>query len=308
MPPLVDVAVVTWNTRELTTRLLRRLVNSDQGVPFRVVVHDNASTDGTVAALRQALPEVEVSAGATNLGFAGGVNTVLARCRAPFLFPLNSDACPRPGTLGRLVAAAAAHERVAAVAPRLVRPDGGLEHSTYPFPSLAIAGLYASGLRERLPQRWADRLCLEGSWHHDRPRTVDWAFGAALLIPRSTLDAVGGFDDSLFMYAEDVDWCWRARRHGYRVWFEPGAVVEHVGNASGAQAYGTSRRRHVMVNTQRVYRRYRGAVSAEMFRRLNVRIARRVADQARNRGDLQLADEWWAIASEYRALGRTIPT
>lgn len=273
----VDVLVVTWNTCELTVSALRRLVDSDQGLRFRVLVHDNASCDGTAEAVRRAVPEAEVFAGSTNLGFAGAVNQLARRSRSPYLLILNGDACPAPGCLERLVRVAGSRRSVAAVAPRLVRPDGTLEHSTYPLPSVPLEMVFATGLRSRLPHRIADRLCLDGDWAHDRPRRVPWAFGAALLVPRDAWRVVGELDERFFMYSEDVEWCWRARRRGLDIWFEPTAQVEHVGNASGARAYGNARSALVERNRLQLYRLYRGRLAAAAYRRLRAANVARLA-------------------------------
>jgi N-acetylglucosaminyl-diphospho-decaprenol L-rhamnosyltransferase len=267
--PRVDVVVVTWNTRGVTPDALRRLLDADQGTDLRVLVRDNASSDGTAEAVRAAVPEAEVEAGSENLGFAAGVNRLLARTTAPWILLLNPDAWPEPGAVGRLVAAARARPRAAAVAPRILRPDGTLEHSTHPFPSLRVAAITALW-RGRVSRETAWRLMLEGAWMHDRARPVDWAVGAALLLRREALEDVGPLDERFFVYAEDLEWCWRARRRGWEIWFEPAAVVRHIGNVSGALAYADRRAAASMVNTYRFYRRVHGPAAAAAYRALNL--------------------------------------
>jgi N-acetylglucosaminyl-diphospho-decaprenol L-rhamnosyltransferase len=267
--PVVDVGVVTWNTADLTATSLRKMLDSDQGVDIRLLVRDNASSDGTVDRLTRDVPEAEVDAGAENLGFAGGVNTLIRRSTAPWFFVLNSDAWPLEGTIGRLVRGAELHPRAAAIVPRIEYPDGQLQHSTHPFPSLRVAANVAFR-RDRLTPERADELFLEGAWQHDRPRQVDWAYGAAMLIPRAALDAVGGFDERFFFYAEDLEWCWRAHTLGLDIWFEPSAVVHHMENASGEQLYASVRTRAHMRNSLRFYRRAHGTPSAAAWWSLNV--------------------------------------
>ena len=291
--PRVDVGVVTWNTRDLTVSCLRRLVDSDQGCDVRVLVHDNGSSDGTAAAVRSDVPEADVEAGTENLGFAAAVNRLLARSDAPWFVTLNSDAWPEPGALGRLVAAAEAEPSAAAVAPRLERPDGELEHSTHPFPSARVAATYAFGLYRWLPDRRLDELALEGWWAHDRPRDVDWAVGAALLLRRAAIDDVGPLDERFFMYAEDLEWCWRARQRGWTIRFEPAAVVRHVGNASGRSNYGDRRTAAYLRNTYRFYGAEHGAGATMLYRGLNAIAAGRhwLADRVRGRRERAA---WWA--------------
>ena len=292
--PRVDVGVVTWNTARLSVDALRRLVESDQGCELRVLVHDNDSSDGTAAAISDALPNVEVVRSAENLGFAQGVNRLLARSDAPWFFMLNSDAWPEAGAIGALVRNAERHPRVAAAVPLLLRPDGSVEHSTHPFPSLTTAALDAAGGRHWLPRRWLERLSLEGAWHLDRERPIDWAVGAAMLLRRSAVDDIGGLDERFFMYVEDLDWCWRARRAGWEVRFEPNAVVRHVGGVSGNRRFGESRAALEAANLRVLLDERLGLRRARWYRALVVAAAGRHLVSARLRGDAD-DEAWWRL-------------
>jgi GT2 family glycosyltransferase len=289
--PTVEVGVVTWNTAELTATALRRLLDSDQGCEIRLLVRDNASTDGTVDMLSRLVPEAQIDAGTENIGFAAGVNSLLSRATAPWFFMLNSDAWPEPGAIRRLVDAAEQRPTAAAIAPRIERPDGALEHSTHPFPSVRLAALLAirsSKVRKDL----AEELLLEGAWKHDRSRGVDWAVGAALLIRRRAIEDVGGLDESFFMYVEDVDWCWRAHRRGWDIWFEPSAIVRHVGNASGSQNFGTRRTKAYLSNTYWFFRREHGLLASMAYRAFNLLGTTRLYRRAKRAGDGPRALFW----------------
>lgn len=294
----VDVGVVTYETRDLTVNALRALLEGAPDVDLRLLVHDNASSDGTAEAIAAQMPQAEIEISEHNLGFAAGMNRLLARSSAPWFLALNSDAWPETGAIRRLLEVGDTHPEVAAVAPRLERPDGSLEHSTHPFPSLTVAAMTALGGYRHLWPRTARRLGLVGAWLHDEPREVDWAVGAALLMRRSAIDAIGGFDPSYFMYAEDLEWCWRARRAGWAIRFEPGAVVRHVGNASGASAYGDRRTRAHIHNAYRFYRRAHGATSTIAYRGLSVLGCGRLYVLARLRRDHGARALW---ASHLRA-------
>ncbi len=267
--PRVDVGMVTWNGAELALRAARSLFESDQGCDIGLLVYDNGSTDGTPELLRAALPRAEVIAGGENLGFSRAMNVLIAKSGAPFFFALNSDAWPEAGAVGRLVDAAERHPRAAAIAPLLLRPDGSVEHSTHPFPSLRIAALDALGLRGALPKALARAWCLEGTWAHDEAREVDWAVGAALLMRRAALDEVGYLEERFFMYAEDLEWCWRAHRRGWEVRFEPSAVVRHVGNASGARRFGAERMNLETANLHSFYRAEHSGAASVAYRVLS---------------------------------------
>jgi GT2 family glycosyltransferase len=189
------------------------------------------------------------------------------------------------------------------VVPRLERPDGTLEHSTYPFPSLTVAATMAAAGPAWLPPSLTDRLQLEGCWRHDRPRSVDWAVGAAWLLRREALDDVGPLDERFFMYAEDVEWCWRARRRGWDIWFEPAATVVHVGNASGEHRHESDAARTVayLRNTYRFYEGAHGRVRGVAYRGLNLLAAGRIYASARLRGDGPRAEYWRKVARAHLA-------
>ena len=282
---LVDVGVVTWNTAELTAGALRRLLDSDQGCRLRLLVHDNASSDGTPEVLGRRVPEAEVEVAGENLGFAKAVNRMLERSTAPWFLLLNSDAWPEPGAVGTMVAAAHRRPRAAAVAPLLLRPDGSVEHSTHPFPSPAVALADLLHGRRWMPPRWLERHCLEGAWHHDRPRAVDWAVGAALLLRRQAVEEVGGFDERFFMYVEDLEWCWRAADEGWETWFEPAAVVRHVGNVSGARRFGERRLGLESANLRRLLPSRLGPARARAYTALQAAGCGERALATRLRGD-----------------------
>lgn len=280
---VVDVGVVTWNTRELTVEALRRLLDTDQGVDIRLFVRDNGSRDGTPEAIAERVPEAALDAGPENLGFATGMNRCIRAGNAPWFFALNSDAWPEPGAIAALVETGDSRPDCAAVAPRLERPDGQLEHSTHPFPTpLTMWRASRPGWIRRHPDR-ANALCLNTAWDHTEERDVDWAVGAALLMRRSVLDSIGGFDERLFMYAEDLEWCWRARRAGWTVRFTPRAVVRHVGNASGTQNYAEARSRAYWRNTYRVYGWTHGRVSTLALRTIGATGALRASLSTRDR-------------------------
>jgi GT2 family glycosyltransferase len=296
--PRVDVGIVTWNTRDLSVQAIRRLLETDQGCDIRVLVRDNGSSDGTAEAVAREIPQATVEAGDENLGFAKGVNRLLALSDAPWFFALNSDAWPQRGAIGRLVSTAQRHPRTALVVPRIERPDGSLEHSTHAFPSARLAALLAVGAQRFLPERVLERYCIEGHWDHRREREVDWAVGAAWLLRREAIEDVGPLDERFFMYAEDLEWCWRARHKGWQVRFDPGALVIHIGDASGAQRTGSSANRTAayLRNTYRFYAEARGVPATVLFRGLNFAGAARVWAVARRQGDAERAEYWKSVA------------
>lgn len=298
------MGIVVWNTRDLTLRAIERLLAATPELDLRVLVRDNGSDDGSADAIEAAYPDVTVDRG-DNVGFARGVNALLARSDASWFLTLNSDAWPEPGALLRLLEDGERHPDAAAVAPLLLRPEGGLEHSTHPLPSLPVAAITALHAERLVGAARAGRMGLHGYWRHDEPRSVGWAVGAALLLRRSAVEEIGGFDESLFMYAEDLEWCWRARRHGWDIRFTPDAVVRHVGNASGTKRWGAEREAVAIGNANIVVRRYLPPATAAVWRALNAAGAARLAAQARLHGDPVRAAFWWRQVPRHLGRGRS---
>jgi N-acetylglucosaminyl-diphospho-decaprenol L-rhamnosyltransferase len=254
MPAPVAVAVVSWNTRDLLRSCLASLQCDVEAARATVWVVDNASRDGSAELVRAEFPWVQLIASSDNLGFGPAVNLAAARSATPWLVLANADVELVPGALERLLQAGAAHPRAGIVAPRLIDPAGVTQHSVHPFPTLGLTLAFNLGLT----RPWGDRLALEGSWDPERPRTVDWALGAFLLVRRTAWDAVGGFSPGQWMYAEDLDLGWRIARAGWETWFEPSAAVRHVGGAATVQAWGDARRERWLQSTYGWMLRRRG--------------------------------------------------
>jgi N-acetylglucosaminyl-diphospho-decaprenol L-rhamnosyltransferase len=152
----------------------------------------------------------------------------------------NADTALGDLALETLLATGAAHPGAGAIAPRLTLPDGSVQHSVHAFPGVSHALLFNSGLAHLVPAL-GQRLAIEGSWDSDRSADVDWALGAFLLIRRTAFEAVGGFDERQWMYAEDLDLGWRLARAGWSTRYEPAATVRHASAAATAQAWGEER-------------------------------------------------------------------
>ena len=256
LEPPVTVAVVSFDTRELLLRCLSSLEGEARAGHARVVVVDNRSSDGSAAAARQAAPWAEVLEPGQNLGFGPAVNLVAARSRSEWLAIANADVAPEPGALATLVASAR-EDRIGALAPRLILPDGRTQHSVGPLPTLGLALAFNLGLA-RVVRGLGDRLCLEGYWDPERPRDVPWAIGAFLLLRRAAYDDVGGFDERQWMYAEDLDLGWRLHEAGWSTRYVPGARVLHADGAATAAAFGADRVQRFTRATYAVILRRRG--------------------------------------------------
>jgi GT2 family glycosyltransferase len=239
--PLVTVAVVSWNTRDLLRRCLDSLAADVERGVCAVWVVDNASTDGSAEMVRNGYPWAQLEQLEENVGFGRAVNLVARQTTSPWLAIANADIALRPAALDALLQGAAADPSAGALAPRLVLPDGSTQHSAFAFPTLASALVVSSGIG-RLVRPVGERALLLGTLDDTRARTVPWAIAAFLLVRREAWDAVGGFDEAHWMYAEDLDLGWRLSRAGWSTRYQPDAVVDHSSGAAAQQVWGDSGR------------------------------------------------------------------
>jgi GT2 family glycosyltransferase len=257
---LITVIIVSYNTRDITLKCLRRLFDGTR-LPLEVIVVDNASTDGSPQAIAQAYPGVRVIRNDRNAGFASANNQAMRVACGGYFFLLNSDAFLRPGALEHLLDFLRAQPRAGVAGPRLLNADGSLQRSCYRFPSPGRAWIENLRLFTLLPSH----PVLEdfGRWNHDRARTVDFVSGACMLVRRAAYEEVGGFDETFFLYAEEADWQYRMRAKGWMAAFTPGAEAIHLGGASGA-APGI--RRHVFESLDRYQYKHYGVAGVLSLR------------------------------------------
>jgi len=215
--PKVDIIVLTWNQRDLVLDCLQSLRKIDYP-NYKIIVIDNDSRDNTVEAVRLAYPDVSVIQNSENLGFAEGNNVGIRHALnegAGYVMLLNNDAIVECHAIATLMAAAMDH------------PDAGffgpLICSLYDKRAiLSAGGIFADGWKAT--HRGIGET---DSGHYDSLFEADYLSGCALLVSRKAIDTVGLLDDDYYLYHEDVDWCYRGRKLGFKVLFVPNAKVWH---------------------------------------------------------------------------------
>ena len=211
--PDLSVSIVNTGSRELLLACLESLAGTD----VEIVVLDNASEDGSVAAVRERFPDVRVLAQAHRAGFGANHNTVIRATTGRYVYVLNEDTTAGDWGFPALTAYLDDHPRVAALGPRLVYPDGRLQDSAWRFPTPLVSMLSLATL---------GRLGVTQS-RGETPRVVDWVMGAAIVLRREALEEVGLFDEDFFLYSEEVDLQARLHRAGWEVHYFPEVTVVH---------------------------------------------------------------------------------
>lgn len=199
-----------------------------------VVVVDNASTDASTDVLNERDPGARVVRSGRNLGYGAGVNRGLALLDEELVLVCNPDVVVHAGAVSVLAQALSEEPGAAVAGPCILETDGRRYPSARRFPSWADAAGHAL-LSPFLPDNRFTRRYKMTGLDTSKISSVDWVSGACFLARGAALSALGGFDERYFMYLEDTDLCWRARRAGYDVLYVPGAEVEHVQGVSTAR-------------------------------------------------------------------------
>jgi GT2 family glycosyltransferase len=234
--------VLDWNLPEYTIRSVEALV-ADGVPPARIVVIENGPAEEDWQLVARSLPACVRVRVERNVGFARA-NNIGARVLPGSAYLLvNNDAfVNRPGSVSRL-REAVARSGVGIAVPRLVYENLSLQPSVAPFTTPSVALVRASGLSRFVPNKWQPKWSTH--WDHRSSREIEAAIAAVMMVSAEAWDAVGGLHESSFMYAEDIDICWRARELGFAAWFEADAEFIHVGSASSTAWTGGEREERV---------------------------------------------------------------
>lgn len=215
----LSVIIVSFNT----CKLLKNCLASFKGA--EAVVVDNASTDDSIQMVKKEFPEVKLLKNKKNLGFARAVNQGIKAASKDYLFLLNPDTEVKPNSLEKLVNFVQKNPHAGVVGARLLNPDGSIQPSVYHLPTIWRA----------IKEYWFGQ---KGAYEKYIPESdsaieVEAVTGAAMLIPKTTIEKVGLLDERFFMYFEDLDYCRRVLKAGLKVFYLPKAEIIHQHGVSG---------------------------------------------------------------------------
>jgi hypothetical protein len=262
MPARLSIVILNWNTCDLLKQCLTTVFGLADEVAFDVIVVDNASTDHSLKMLTEHFPKVRIIANQENIGYARGNNIGVLACSTEYALILNTDAFLHPGALREMLGAADSDSRAAVVGAQLFNADGTFQASHTPFPTLWREFLILSGLGRLV---FGPHFPSAGPNNDKQPRQVDYVEGACLLVRVEAYKAVGGLDESFFMYAEEVDLCYTLRQRGYHILYAPAAQVTHLGGASSADRK-PEREGDLYRSRVKFFRKHHGAFSAQMLK------------------------------------------
>jgi GT2 family glycosyltransferase len=226
-----SIIIVNYNTRDLTLTCLESVYRFSQDFHYEVILVDNASTDDSVAVIRENFPQAVIICNETNLGFAGGVSKGILQSQGKFILLLNSDAFIRENVFYKMIHYSRMHPEIGELGCRVVGSDNLHQPTAGRFPNLRLeVGDHLLRPFSFLPNRFR-KNCID-SMDYKSPIATDWLAGSCVLLRRAAIEEAGGIDENFFLGDEDIDLGYRLKQAGWLVVYFPETGVVHLGGAS----------------------------------------------------------------------------
>lgn len=232
----LSIVIVNYNTGDLLRECLRSLFASEGDFTYQVTVVDNHSQDGSAALVRREFPQVDLLENPENVGYAQANNQGLKSRKARYYLLLNPDTVLPPGALRGMLSFMEEHPQAGIAGPKLMMADGRLDWAcrrSFPTPEVSFYRL--SGLGRLFPKSKRFGRYNLTYLDPDQEAEVDSVVGAFMMIRGETLEEVGYLDEEFFLYGEDLDFAYRAKKAGWKVYYYPQVTVVHYKRRSSSQ-------------------------------------------------------------------------
>lgn len=234
----LSIIIISYNTREILISCLKSIKKHTKGVKYEVIVVDNASTDGSAKASED-LGAIVIK-NKSNLGFAAGNNQGVRVSKGKYILFLNSDTVIEENVLGEMISFLDKNPKIGAATSALRNKDRSLQATGGYFPTLlrvfswmTIQDLpFVDMIIKPFHPFHSKSFFFKGDEFYSKKKELDWVTGAFLMTRKSVIEATGGWDESFFMYVEEVDFCYRIKELGYEIWYLPKWKIIHLGGAS----------------------------------------------------------------------------
>lgn len=224
----ISVIIVNYNVREFLNNALISLFKAVAHLEAEILVVDNASDDGSVELLQKNFPSVKLIANKENLGFAKANNQALAEAKGNYILLINPDTLVQEDSLAKLMAFLVEHPKVGMAGCKILNPDGSFQlpcRRSFPTPWAAFTKTF--GLSALFPKSKLFAKYNLTYLDEDTTYEVDAVSGSFMLLRREVYEKIGGLDESFFMYGEDLDWCFRVQKAGWKVYYVPVTSIIH---------------------------------------------------------------------------------
>lgn len=238
----LSIIILSFNKQALLSACLQSVFATIKSISFEVIVLDNASSDDSVQMVKKKFPQVHLIENKTNLGFGNGINEATKYAQGEFFLFLNNDTTILEEHIDHIISFYKQGKNVGIIGGSLYNTDGSPQRSYSSFYSLSkVFTMLFFG---------------EHFTSSDVAQTkiVDWVTGACMLIKKDFFEALGKYDENIFMYVEDMEICWRVHNKGYNVYFSPDLKVKHMGQGSSNRDFAII---HIYKNLLYFYHKHR---------------------------------------------------
>lgn len=288
--PDISIVTVGYNSRAALATCLSAVFGAGVKVRLEVIVVDNNSRDGTIDFVRESFPKAHVIENSENLGYSRAVNQGIARARGRYILILNPDVRPLDQSIDNLFRFMEAHPDAGMAGARLVNEDGSVQHSCRRFYTLWTLLLRRTFLGKIFRRSRAIDRYLMLDFDHEESRLVDWIMGACMMVRKQALADVGVMDERFFLYFEDVDWCYRMWRRGWRIYYVADSVMRHTHARASARPGLTRHMFMHLVSMVRFYEKWgRTLYAVKRYRQIMLKALFLISDLAAINGSFALA-------------------
>jgi len=233
----LSIIIINYKTPTHLRQCIKSIQKNEPKLDYEIIVVDNNSQDGTAEMIEddfiydyknRKTDKVDIIANKKNLGFPTAANQGIKKSKGKHILLLNPDITVLENTLEKMITYMNQHKDIAVLAPKLINPNGSIQHSCFSkftSPQLVIYRRTLFG-KLRRGKKLVDSFTME-SWDHSKERDVAWILGSCMLVSKDAIEKVGLMDERFFMYMEDVDWCRRFWNAGYRVHYYPNTQMVH---------------------------------------------------------------------------------
>lgn len=232
----ISIIIVTWDSEEVIKDCLDSVYSQKDEINFEVIVVDNGSEDNTKKIINEFFPEVNLISNPENLGYSFANNQGIEKAKGKFVLLLNPDVKLMNNFLFKMLEFMQKNQKVGALGPQLLNPDGSVQPSCREFPDFSTIIWEFSGLSYFFPKNKIFGRWRMGYFDHNFTREVPQPMGSALLLRRKTLNQTGLFDTNFKIFFSDVDLCFRIKRSGWKIYFYPEAKAVHLKGFSTKKA------------------------------------------------------------------------
>lgn len=224
----VSIIIVSWNTCDVLKNCLNSILRETQSHSYQIIVIDNDSKDGTQAMIRSNFPQIHLIENRENRGFAAANNQGLRVAQGRYCLLLNPDTLVLDGAIDKIIEYADHHPEYAVVGCQVMEDENKVQQTCCQFHSALNTLIWLSGLSYLFPESRVFGRERMGWWKRDTEKEVDVVSGMFMLVRREAIEQVGLLDEDYFIYAEEVDWCFRFWKAGWKCVFAPVARILHL--------------------------------------------------------------------------------